>query len=454
MPRSGNNPMPNMNGMMAPNFYGQMLEQGNQMLQNQGLQPYQPMQSPYFSNDFAQQHPRLSGALGGILGVLSNMGDTPPVSGFGAGLSRLAQGLAGNAMMQRQFAQQQAMLPMQIAQNVAAYRKTMAPEAITTPAGIALRNPMTGEITPGIGMAQIASGNNGAFDTGNADYAKNLLARLPDADEREQQMIKSSAQSFAQIWDPQKRAEAEAGLFKDIADKRLSHAQFEQTYAATQAQRQQMNAIQRENADSKRMIAGALTGKFDLAKAEFADKLYDPAKTADERMAIMQDAALHPNAQNDVALLFNHIGMTLSAQRGARISNAEIERAVTTRSIPQAILADIQKTGLAPDAVYQMLSQDPNKLPPGGFLSPQQRSQMLELAGTVRNVAWANARRSAAAAGLSNYEPSQLEGLEPVISNNSAGQRIDGGGRGINNPNPLIPPGMGANNPYAKFKRK
>jgi hypothetical protein len=431
---------------MAPDFMQQMVDQGNHMLQDQGMQPYQPLQSPYFSNGFVQNHPALSGALGGALGVLGNMAPSPQgPTGAGYGIASVAQGIAGNAMMQRQFKMQQAMMPMEIAHNVAEYRKSMAPEAIKTEAGIVLRNPMNGHITPGLGMAQIAAGNNGAFDA-NGDYAKHLLGRYPDADEREQMQIKSAAASLSQIWDPQKRGEAELALDKDIADKRLSHQQFEATYQATKEQRKQTNIIARENADSKRMIAGVLAGRLDLAKGEFANRLYEPALGASLRYDTMRENVLHPSAQGDMSLLFNHIGMTMGAQSGAKMSEAEISRAALTRSLPDAALAEIQKLGIMPDDFYRMVGQDPSKLPAGGFLSPQQRDQMLSLAGTMRNLQWGKSRQSLAAAKLSpGYEPVDFADLDPVpygagaapttiISNPSAGVRVDGGGRGVHQP--------------------
>lgn len=457
------NGAPNGGNAMAPSFFQQMADSGNQALAQQGMQPYVPLQSQYFSNDFNTQHPAMSGALGGALGFLSHMGPTPEVSGFGDGLARMAQGFAGNLQGQRQFHQQQAMMPMQIAQGMAEYRKSLAPEAIKTDAGIALRNPITGSITPGMGMAQIAAGNNGAFDTGNADYSKNLLSRVPDANEREQNQIRSSAQSLAQIWDPQKRGEQETAMFKDIADRRQKESEFQQTAAATASQRVQTNVIARDNADSKRMLAVASGGKLALAQFQTANTLYQPAKDADVRLATMKDAALHPNPQNDVALLYNHIAMTLSAS-GATPSQAEIFHAIETRSLPQSALASLQKVGIGMDTLARVTGQDPKNLPPGGFLTPDQRAQMVNLGSEVRKYQWHNADRSANYQKVAQWRPSDMPELDPIPQGNSFGaatttvtgnnsQRVDGGGRGVNNPNPMFPPSMGANSPYAGFKR-
>lgn len=67
--------------------------------------------------------------------------------------------------------------------------------------------------------------------------------------------------------------------------------------------------------------------------------------------------------QGDILLLFNHIGMTLSAQRGARITEAEIRRAISARDIPEGLLA-----------MWEARTDR------GKFLSPEQRREMVTLA--------------------------------------------------------------------------
>jgi len=127
---------------------------------------------------------------------------------------------------------------------------------------------------------------------------------------------------------------------------------------------------------------------------------FDPALDASGRLKIMQDAAANPNAQNDMALLFNHIGMTLSAQKGARITNAEIERAIKARSLP----GDIQ-------AMYQ-------KVQNGQFLTPEQRAQMVQLGVDNRKIIWEKARSKAKFYGVTS-EPGDLSGLPPVENTSS-----------------------------------
>lgn len=125
-------------------------------------------------------------------------------------------------------------------------------------------------------------------------------------------------------------------------------------------------------------------------------KLIDPVLDADRRYKVMLDAAAHPNPQNDVAMLFNHIGMTLSAQRGARITSAEIERAITAREIAGDLLAMWQK------------------VTSGRFLTPQQRQDMLGLGKKNREFIWQQGWEKAKSEAMANYIPKTLPGLPPI----------------------------------------
>jgi hypothetical protein len=125
-------------------------------------------------------------------------------------------------------------------------------------------------------------------------------------------------------------------------------------------------------------------------------KIYQPAVEADTRLSVMQKDAADVSGQSDVSLLFNHIGMTLGAQKGARITNAEIERAITARSVPQGLLAQW-------DAVSK-----------GQFLSPQQRMEMVKLAVQMRREMWLRARAQAAQLGITR-EPEPHPDLPPVV---------------------------------------
>lgn len=135
-------------------------------------------------------------------------------------------------------------------------------------------------------------------------------------------------------------------------------------------------------------------------------KLIDPVGDADRRYSVMLDAAKHPNAQNDVAMLFNHIGMTLSAQRGARITNAEILRAIDARSVPEDLLAMWQKVTT------------------GQFLTPDQRQNMLGLGKKNREFIWQQAWEKGKAEAMANRLPRTLPGLPPVSGIHYTGEDV------------------------------
>lgn len=155
-------------------------------------------------------------------------------------------------------------------------------------------------------------------------------------------------------------------------------------------------------------------------------KHYEPALDSDTRLSVMNQGLKNPNAQNDVAMLFNHMGMTMGAQKGARMTDAEINRAISARSLPQGALAALEKTGLTPDFIYRVLQQDPSQLPPGGFLTPQQRQQMVELGVEMRQKQWDKARRISVVSGMEE-EPipdPDLPPVQPLTRGKNAGQPL------------------------------
>jgi hypothetical protein len=148
------------------------------------------------------------------------------------------------------------------------------------------------------------------------------------------------------------------------------------------------------------------------SRAEIS-KVIDPIGDADRRYKVMLDAAAHPNAQNDVAMLFNHIGMTLSAQRGARITSAEIERAIAARSVPEDLLALL------------------TKVKNGQFLTPDQRKNMLALGKLNRDFIWQQAWEKAKSEAMAQYLPRTLPGLPPVTGIHYVGEdiKLNNGGK-------------------------
>lgn len=124
-----------------------------------------------------------------------------------------------------------------------------------------------------------------------------------------------------------------------------------------------------------------------LPKATESDKkMWDEALTADEVLSRMianrRSAEKENNAQSDVSLLFDHMSMTLGKVKGARLNQAEIDRAISARPWLESIYATYKKGVKGP------------------FLSPEQRRFMVDLAIRVRNEAWIKARRKAEANNL------------------------------------------------------
>ena len=182
-----------------------------------------------------------------------------------------------------------------------------------------------------------------------------------------------------------------SGAVYDVSNLETSPPEIQQRWNAIQTQQQtelkrkeEAEALrQREleerqiraiNAAADRQMQGLQNafdrGDYTTARkyvAEADDK-YQDALDRMNKMDLNAVAAAKGDGQADVSLLFNHIGMTLSAQSGARITNAEIDRAIKTRSVPEGLLA-----------TWDKVSQ-------GTFLSPAQRKQMVDLAHESVNI--------------------------------------------------------------------
>ena len=168
------------------------------------------------------------------------------------------------------------------------------------------------------------------------------------------------------------------------------------THPATKSVSKTVDAASKPSAQDLGLPPGAkVLGAKPASRAEIS-KLIGPLGDADRRYKIMLDAVKNPNPQNDVALLFNHIGMTLSAQRGARITQAEIQRAIDARSLPE----DLQ-------AMWE-------KVQSGQFLTPEQRLNMLQLGERNREAIWQQGWEQAKAESLANKLPRTIPGLPPV----------------------------------------
>lgn len=128
-------------------------------------------------------------------------------------------------------------------------------------------------------------------------------------------------------------------------------------------------------------------------------KVWGDALAADTRYAEMvqqKQEAEKGSSQADVALLFNHMAMTIGAVKGARLNNAEIQRAISARPWLEGLVARY-RAGVK-----------------GPFLSPEQREYMLDQAALKRNESWIQARRTAQGRGIGSTEPAAHPNLPSV----------------------------------------
>jgi hypothetical protein len=121
-------------------------------------------------------------------------------------------------------------------------------------------------------------------------------------------------------------------------------------------------------------------------------KAYDDALAADMRLWQMKQQAADPTGASDMALLFNHISMTIGGVKGGRVTEAEIQNHLRARTLPEHLLVQYEK------------------LASGEQLSPQQRQNFVKLGQEVRAAAWMEARRKAQMSGY-NMEPAPFPGL-------------------------------------------
>jgi hypothetical protein len=161
-------------------------------------------------------------------------------------------------------------------------------------------------------------------------------------------------------------------------------------------------------------------------------KLIDPVQDADRRYKVMLDSAKHPDdPQANVALLFNHIGMTLSAQRGARITTAEIARAISARSLG----GDLQ-------VLYDKWLEQ------GQFLTPEQIQGMLRLGKKNREFLWQQAWDKSKSEKMSNYMPPMNRELGGIPGVHYLGEDVNVKGQGKSRITKINPDGSFEVKPY------
>ncbi len=158
--------------------------------------------------------------------------------------------------------------------------------------------------------------------------------------------------------------------------------------AQTAADLRQQKAIAAENDRQQKQFNQQLALKKvseDASARKQTAGIYDLAVAGSDRAQTMRESAAHPTPQDDINLLYNHIGMTLSLQKGARINNAEIDRAIKARSVGGGL-----------DAMWEKVSS-------GQFLTPSQRQTMVNLANRREVQLWKDASDKARIQGLPEF---------------------------------------------------
>lgn len=142
---------------------------------------------------------------------------------------------------------------------------------------------------------------------------------------------------------------------------------------------------------------------LDLRKGVNAEKIYQPAMLADVRLLRMRenmrDALSNPtNQQAMLAILYDHIGMTLGEVKGARPNRAAVEEAEKSGNFTGRLAARFDKEGYVTGVV----------------LTPQQMQQMVALGESRRPQMWQMARDQARTFNLGLTEPDPIPGLDRV----------------------------------------
>lgn len=144
------------------------------------------------------------------------------------------------------------------------------------------------------------------------------------------------------------------------------------------------------------------------------NKELETARNSDRRLAIMEhnlDSALRGDQQAMVSLVANHIGMTLGAQKGARINQAVWDEAIKSRPWLQGAQAKFDDRGY--------LS--------GVTLSPEQMHQMVDLAKEIRDQQWNQVNQAFGNYGIKHSEPaSTAPENKPIEVVRDANGRITG----------------------------
>ena len=166
--------------------------------------------------------------------------------------------------------------------------------------------------------------------------------------------------------------------------------------AASKSLRDQTLALARRAADDRE-------AKQDVSGRAAVGKIYDPTMKSAERFNLMsknyEDAVKNNDQQAMLSLLFNHIGMTMGEQKGARMTKDVINEAIQSRPWLQGMGAKFDpKTGV--------LS--------GVTLTPNQMREMVSNARGRLAEDTTNARSSASYAGATDDGPKRVPNMSVI----------------------------------------
>lgn len=159
--------------------------------------------------------------------------------------------------------------------------------------------------------------------------------------------------------------------------------------------------------------AAAQSFQSEQERLKQAQPRVDTALDADERLSRMEKSygkALNGDQQAQLALLSDHLGMTMGMQKGARLNKDIIQQAQQSRPWLQGLKAKFNDHGILT----------------GVSLSPEQMRQMLDLGYEARDRAWSSAHDAYQSQGIAfpqgaaQVEGKRQAGTKPALEAQSS----------------------------------
>ena len=167
----------------------------------------------------------------------------------------------------------------------------------------------------------------------------------------------------------------------------------EESSKNTAANQAASKSLREETLALARQAAADRSTKMGVAERGEIAKIYSPVMDSAERFNVMsknyEDAIKNHDQQAMLSLLYNHMGMTMGLQKGARMTQSLINEAIKSRPYLQGMVSKFDKDGY--------LS--------GVTLSPQQMQEMVSNAQGRFSEDAQKARNSAAYAGATDDGP-------------------------------------------------